>query len=165
MSAVAPEDLRRLTADLAAGKFPPHIAELPYNNKIKRAFSFFEACRVTQPLGLFPSLSKEIRAAFKGLDFKERYAFNKLGTINVWWAFFFGPFYYLAVGMWKKGLALLVGLVLFGIIFGSIYHGIIGAPQSRAVDMGLGVGISWGVSIMATYDLYRFKVKKENFWW
>ena len=164
MSTAAPEDLRRLTADLAAGQFPAHIAELPYNNKIKRAFSFFEACRVTQPLGLFPSLSKEIRVAFKGLDFKERYAFNKLGTINIWWAFFFGPFYYLVVGMWKKGLALCGGLVLFG-SFDGVYYGILGAPESHAVDMGLSIGISWAVSLMATYDLYRFKLKKEDFWW
>ena len=99
------------------------------------------------------------------MDFKDRYAFNKLCTINIWWAFFFGPFYYLVVGMWKKGLALLVGLILFGIIFGGVYYGIVGSPQSRAVDTGLGVGISWAVSVMATYDLYRFKVKKENFWW
>ena len=165
MATVTSEELRRLTIDLAAGQFPAHIAALPYSNKIKRAFSFFEACRVTQPLGFFPSLSKEIRTAFKDLDFKERYAFNKLGTINIWWAFFFGPFYYLVVGMWKKGLALLVGLVLFGITFGNVYYGIVGAPQSRAVDMGLGAGIGWAVSIMATYDLYRFKMKKENFWW
>lgn len=165
MSTTTPEALRRLADDLAEGRFPAHIDALPVAEKLKRAFTFFEACEVTQPMGLFPAPPKAVQAACKKLDFKGRRAVNRLTTTNIWWAFFFGPFYYFFAGMWKKGLTLLGGVFLLCFIFAVVYHGLLEAPESRAVDTGISVGISWAVSVMASYDLYRFKVKHEDFWW
>ena len=54
--------------------------------------------------------------AFKTLTFGERYCVN----IN-WLAFFFGPFYFFCLGMWKRGLTLcgiaIVGSILLDLVF------------------------------------------------
>ncbi len=159
------DGLRRLAAELAAGNFPRHIAALPVKDKIKRAFTLFEVCNALQPLGLFPLLPKGLQGAFKGMVYKERLALSKILTTNIWWGFFFGPFYYMAAGMWKKGLILLAGLLLIGFAVGTVWYDLLQLPNSRPLYMGLSVGFGWLIGIMAVYDLYRHKVKKEDFWW
>jgi hypothetical protein len=53
-------------------------------------------------------LSPDYRDACKEMPFGKRLFFNAN-----WWAFFFGPFYFYARGMWKKGTVVLVVLLAY----------------------------------------------------
>jgi Protein of unknown function (DUF2628) len=58
-----------------------------------------------------PGSSPQSAAAFKALSFGAKFRL----TINLL-AFFFGPIYYLVIGMWRKGLVLLVAAVGVGVL-------------------------------------------------
>ncbi len=72
-------------------------------------------------------------------------------------ALFFTIFYYIAKGMWKKGISIFVINFILLLIFEMI------APTwSIFVTCGI-AGLCAG---MANFDFYRFKVLDEgNFWW
>jgi len=159
-------DLEQLVADLNQNNFPPHIAGLSVKDKLKRAFALYERCGVTQPWGLTPSLPKELRAVWKRLEFGKRHAFNRILMTRIWWGFFFGPFYYFFAGLWRKGIVLFCGLMVFSIVLDVLFMAITGMEEMpRAANTGIGVAVGILVSMMATYDLYRLKVKKQTFWW
>jgi len=157
-------DYPGIAASINGGAFPEHIATLPVNNKIKKAFTAFEAFNAYQAFGLTAALPKDQAAAFKKVPYKERYAVTKLLTTNIWWAFFFGGFYYIAKGMWRKGIVLLGAVFAIGLAL-TIGEELAGAEIPRSVDFGIGCGISYMISMTATYDLYRKLVKREVFWW
>lgn len=82
---------------------------------------------------------------------------GKLKVYN-WWAFFFGIFYYLLKGMWKKAI------IIFAAAF--ILMGLTTAFNfSDALFFGLQVGFCTLLAISANYDIYRKEVLKEDFWW
>ncbi|AOR34253.1 hypothetical protein BFF78_27215 [Streptomyces fodineus] len=53
-------------------------------------------------------LAPDYREARRAMPFGKRLFFNAN-----WWAFFFGPFYFFARGMWKKGTVVLLGLLTY----------------------------------------------------
>ena len=159
-------ELEQLLADLERSSFPQHIDALPVKNKIKRAFTLYERAPCSQPWGLIPSMDKESAAAWKSLAFKKRYAVTRIMQTNIWWAFFFGPFYYFCAGLWRKGLVLSGGLLLLGLAIGMLFYVVTGQEVvPRSLNFGITFGIAYTVSMMAAYDLYRLKVKRQVFWW
>jgi len=166
-------DLEQLLADLDQNNFPPHIAALPVKEKIKKAFTAYERCNATQPWGLVPSIPKETLAAWRqsGVERRKISMLTRILLTNIWWGFFFGPFYYIVSGLsanpglWKKGLVLFGGLLVLSTIVHVLFLVITGMLMPRALNFGIAGGISYVISVMATYDLYRLKVKKEIFWW
>jgi len=166
-------DLEQLLADLNQNNFPPHIAALPVKEKIKKAFTAYERCNATQPWGVIPTVSKETMAAWRqsGVERGKISMLTRILLTNIWWGFFFGPFYYLVSslgsnpGLWRKGLVLFGGLFLLSTVVHVLFTAVTGMLMPQALDFGIAAGIGYCVSVMATYDLYRLKVKKEIFWW
>jgi hypothetical protein len=94
---------------------------------------------------------------FKDLTGEERKALSPFNVL----AFLFGPFYYLAKGMWRKGLTLAV-LCLIGVL----------ALDALLVLVGLGSFTSaTGFASAAVYgalanrDYYAKMVLGQNGWW
>ncbi|WP_300617981.1 DUF2628 domain-containing protein [Dokdonella sp.] len=75
-------------------------------------------------------------------------------------AFVFGFFYYLAKGMWKKGLVLLAITIAALIVVGSLLYMIGGETLADATRF-LGGAIFAG---MAPRDFYAFKVERDDGW-
>lgn len=92
----------------------------------------------------------------KGLSTGERF---KIG-FNVL-AFLFGPFYYLAKGMWKKALALfgacVVAMVALGVVLDLV-------GLSRVAD-ALGYGAAAVFAVRANIDYYKRMVLGDSGWW
>ena len=163
MEAESIPDIEQVLADLKLNQFPPHIAELPVKDKIKRAFTLYELYGVTQPYGLVSSLPNDIAGRVNALGFKQRYAFLTLLRPNIWWCLFFGPLYYFAAGMWRKGLILLCWVFFLTYLIDALFTFFAG---TKLPSMGpIAVGLGYAVSMVAPYDLYRRKIKKEKFWW
>lgn len=147
------------------GEFPPYLAQLQVGDKYKRAFALYEVFRIPQPGGVFPQPSKEIQRTLKAAGYKTRRQFNRLLLANVWWAFFFGPFYYLFSGMWRKGLVLFPVLIAAGFVIDAVYYMITGDFMPHSVNTGIAASFGYMMSVMAMYDNYRFRLKGETFWW
>jgi hypothetical protein len=94
---------------------------------------------------------------FKTMPKAERKGFNQFNIL----AFLFGPFYYLAKGMWRKGISLFV--VCFAVVIAlELLLVMIGfGPIGKA----LGYGISAVYAIRANIDYYKKMVLGENGWW
>jgi len=93
----------------------------------------------------------------KNLPKNERrnaYSFNVL-------AFLFGPLYYIAKGMWKKGLAILLAGVSVVVVL-SIALGYFGLGK---IAGSLGYGVSAVFAMRANIDYYKKMVLDENGWW
>lgn len=90
----------------------------------------------------------------KELPFAERFQL----VFNIW-AFLFGPFYYAANGMWKKGLTLLavgaVAVILLGMLFQAI-----GVSADAASLFAAGI-----FSRCSVTDYYKKTVLGDNGWW
>ena len=87
---------------------------------------------------------------FKELTFGERLAVNT----NVL-ALFFGPFYYLAKGMWRKAIA--ITAIIFALIFVLVLLGL----KSNG-GIGGAAAVIW--SMMANMSYYKIKVLGEDHW-
>jgi len=75
------------------------------------------------------------------------------------WGFFFGPFYYAFLGMWKRALTLLgVGVAI--ILIGEVLLSAIGAPQSVASFFVAGF-FAGKVNV----DYCKKQVLNDNGWW
>jgi Protein of unknown function (DUF2628) len=92
----------------------------------------------------------------KDLSFGERFKI----TFNIL-AFLFGPFYYIAKGMWKRGLSLfaacVVVVVVLGLIFDALGYGRFGNS--------LGYGAAAMFAVRANIDHYKKWVLGDNGWW
>jgi hypothetical protein len=96
-------------------------------------------------LGLIPKFKND--AVYKNASITTKMNF---------WAFFFGIFYYITKGMWKKGIVLLaigIGLV---IILGALFGG--------SVSNAAGFGVAGLFAAFANFDYYRKMVLGEDFW-
>lgn len=71
------------------------------------------------------------------------------------------PVYYIAKGMWKKGLALLLACVLVVIVL-SIALEYFGLGK---IANALGYGVSAVFAMRANIDYYKKMVLGENGWW
>lgn len=95
--------------------------------------------------------------AFKQLTLQQR---MKAQSLN-FWAFLFGPFYYLYLGMWKKGLSLFVVCASLAIAAGIALD----AVGLSKVGDALGYGVAAVYGIRANIDYYQKLVLGENGWW
>ncbi|WP_081990789.1 DUF2628 domain-containing protein [Xenorhabdus nematophila] len=78
-------------------------------------------------------------------------------------ALFFGIFYFLILGLWKKGLALL-GIAFAVSIAIGITEEIVGYNFSDALWNGLGAGFAILYGFSANYSYYLKEVKGDNSW-
>lgn len=118
--------------------------------KWRERFAFFDAYGA-------PS-SPEFRAAFKALPRGKK----RLVNMN-FFGFFFGPFYFFALGLWKKALsfiALALGLGVLEVLF-TMFTGI---DIPHAVDTGLSVGFAMMIGISTNYAYYLKVVKGSQGW-
>jgi hypothetical protein len=77
------------------------------------------------------------------------------------WAFMFGPLYYAANGMWKKGLLLFLGGSALVIIVEMAFVVLdIDVPAQA-----LGLGLSSLFSTQANIDFYKKEVLRKSGWW
>ncbi|MDR2123389.1 MAG: DUF2628 domain-containing protein [Desulfovibrio sp.] len=88
---------------------------------------------------------------------RDRKIYSKM---HCWWAFLFGPLYYLAKGMWRKALVLMGLAFIFDFIICLL---LIPNPILAASLPGL-VAASIAMP-SAYYDIYRKEILKETFWW
>lgn len=84
---------------------------------------------------------------------------KRLITSNLW-AFVFGPFYYLALGLWRKAITLMVVVLVIDVIL-EIVGNAVGFPVDRFL---------WIVSAImfkqcANVDYYRKTVLNRREWW
>lgn len=73
-----------------------------------------------------------------------------------WFAFFFTFLYYLVKGMWKKALVLFGGYIVCCLFLSIV-------ASSLLTLFGLVYAVYCALN--APYDLYRLKIKNEDFWW
>ena len=76
-------------------------------------------------------------------------------------AFLFGPFYYLAKGMWRKALAM--SLICFVVLF--VIGIILDALGISFLDRALGYGVAAVFAVRANIDYYKKMVLADNGWW
>lgn len=76
-------------------------------------------------------------------------------------AFLFGPFYYMAKGMWKKGLSLFVACVV-GVVALGVALELAGFAR---LANSLGYGVAALFAVRASVDYYKKTVLGENGWW
>ena len=123
---------------------PPDILNLSVSDSWKQVFSLIQKAGG-------PPLKN-----FKALTFGER---MRVG-MN-FFAFMFGPFYYAAKGMWKKGLLLFVGgnaLVLVVAVGCELLD-----FDVPARALGAGLGAVFGSQ--ANMDYYKKEVLGKSGWW
>ncbi len=83
------------------------------------------------------------------------------------WAFLFTWIYYLVKGMWKKGLVILLGGIVYivaDLLLSSVVASIISESAGEMFARIMGLFYPLLVAHMAAGDYYRFKVLKEDFW-
>jgi hypothetical protein len=131
-------------SDIDEKRAPSEIESLPVSNSWKQKFRLLEQAGGPKQ----PNL--------KALSFGERFkiAFNIL-------AFLFGPFYYLAKGMWKKGLALFGACVAAIVVIGFALD-LVGLTK---IANALGYGAAAIFAVRANIDYYKKMVLGENGWW
>ncbi|PHM31153.1 DUF2628 domain-containing protein [Xenorhabdus innexi] len=123
-----------------------------YTKTWQERFEFFEKNGA-------PS-SKEHQAAFKKLSFSKRTKIN----MN-FFAFFFGLLYFIALGMWKKGLAILgVGIVIFIIFFIVSIIVPISPETANLISTGLSFAIAGIYAVTANYSYYLKEAKGDDSW-
>lgn len=113
-----------------------------YSPKWQFRFNFFEQHGGPK--------SPEYKAAFKALPFGQR-----IKVQMNFFAFFFGWIYFMILGMWRKGLALLGILVVLAMVC---------AFLPDVVARGVGVGWSVLVGMSANYSYYLDRVKGSTSW-
>ena len=121
------------------------IDDLPISATWKKRFTWLKKAGG-------PSMSN-----FKTMPKAERKGFNQFNIL----AFLFGPFYYVAKGMWRKGISLFV--VCAAVVFAlELLLVMIGFGQ---FGKALGYGVSAVFAIRANIDDYKKMVLGENGWW
>jgi hypothetical protein len=135
---------KAVVRDIEPDGLPADIAGLPVSDAWRAKFFIFEkAGGVKLP-------------RFKELAFGER---MKIG-FNIL-AFLFGPLYYIAKGMWKKGLVMF-GICLAAVLLLSILLELAGL--GRFAD-ALGFGAGAVFAARANIDFYKKMVLNQNGWW
>ncbi len=117
-----------------------------HSEKWQKRFDFFEKNGAPK--------TPEFKAALRRLPWHKRFLYN-MNIIS----FFFGPIYFLILGMWKRCLTLIVCSVAIGFILG-IAEVITGLNLDSLC--GLIVSVMWGIT--TNYAYYLHKVKGYNSW-
>ncbi|MBS4728476.1 DUF2628 domain-containing protein [Mycobacterium sp. SM1] len=97
-----------------------------------------------------PSSSPEARQAFKALPFGARVRINS----NIP-AFLFGPLYFFAKGMWRKGVTLLAPVIAAAIVMVAVQ-----VPDS--IGRAVGVGLAFALMTPANYGYYLHVVRRSR---
>lgn len=123
---------------------PPDISSLPVSDAWKQVFFLIQKAGG-------PPLKN-----FKALAFGER---MRVG-MN-FFAFMFGPLYYVAKGMWQKGLLLFVGgnAIIFVVAV------ICGLLEVDVPPQALGAGLGAVFGSQANMDFYKKEVLGKSGWW
>lgn len=77
------------------------------------------------------------------------------------WAFFFGPLYYFALGMWRKALTW-VFLTIALSLLAAVMVVALGLPA--AISRAVGIGMQVLYASNANADYYRKQIRGETFW-
>lgn len=93
----------------------------------------------------------------KSIPLKERRKYSQFNIL----AFLFGPFYYLAKGMWRKAISLFSVCVLAATILEFVLQSLGFAALGKAV----GYGIAAIFAVRANIDYYKKMVLNDNGWW
>ncbi|WDD94480.1 DUF2628 domain-containing protein [Burkholderia sp. FERM BP-3421] len=101
--------------------------------------------------------SPAYRAAFKALPFGKRLGLG----LNVF-ALLLGPVYYFALGMWRKGISLLLLVLAIGALE-TVFEMVTGIEVPTGVDVGINVGCTLLFGICANYAYY-LKVRGRDGW-
>jgi hypothetical protein len=131
-------------SDVPAPLAAAAIAGLPVSEAWKTRFQFLEkAGGVKMP-----------RLKALGTGERMKLSFNIL-------AFLFGPFYYLAKGMWKKAIALFVVCAAAVLVLAVLLE-MAGFGQ---FGKSLGYGVAAIFAVRANIDYYKKMVLGQNGWW
>ncbi|MBK3786685.1 DUF2628 domain-containing protein [Paraburkholderia aspalathi] len=103
-------------------------------------------------------MSQEFLTAIGALPFRQK----MLLGLN-WFAFFFGPFYFLALKLWKPGLSLLALVVVIGVLE-AVFEMMSGVDIPRGVDYGVNGAIAYVIGRCANYCYYLKEVKGRHDW-
>lgn len=76
-------------------------------------------------------------------------------------AFLFGPFYYMAKGMWKKAISLFGACFAVLLVIGFVLD-LVGLGK---IGNALGYGAAAVFAVRANIDYYKKMVLRENGWW
>ena len=93
----------------------------------------------------------------KNLPKSERRGANGFNAL----AFFFGPFYYMAKGMWRRGITLF--LVCLGVLL--VVELILEYFGLSKFSKSLGYGVGAVFAVRANIDFYKKMVLKDYGWW
>ncbi len=86
---------------------------------------------------------------------------RKKGNLFNVLAFLFGPFYYLAKGMWRKAISFSAA----GLVAIMVLELIIKALGFPPLGKAAGYGIAAVFAVRANIDYYKKMVLRENGWW
>lgn len=93
----------------------------------------------------------------KNMSRSERREYRQFNVLG----FLFGPFYYFAKGMWKKGISLFLVCVTVIVVLAAILE-MLGIGRFASA---LGYGASAVFSVRANIDYYKKMVLRSNGWW
>jgi hypothetical protein len=93
----------------------------------------------------------------KNMTKKERREFSYFNIL----AFLFGPFYYLAKGMWRKAISLFIVCVVAAIILELLLE----ALGFEGLGKSVGYGLAAVFALRANIDYYKKMVLGNNGWW
>lgn len=139
-------------ADLTfAQKTGVDIDSLDMSDKWKASFKAFE------------QLGGPAMQRMKTLPKAERVALFKASRVSLGsfaLAFLFGPFYYIAKGMWKKGIILWL-MVTAIVLTVMVVMELVGLGE---FSRGVGFGGAAIIAMMSSRDFYAFKVLGDKGW-
>jgi hypothetical protein len=127
---------------------PSNVGEIKL--KWRERFEFFDAYGA-------PS-SPEARVAFKALQR------NKKRLVNFnFLDLFFGPFYFFALGLWKKALTL-IAIIIATAVIELIFSAVTQIDIPRGVDTGVSLGFGYLFAMSVNYSYYLKEVKGSHGW-
>jgi len=126
------------------------MADTALKPKWRERFEFFETRGTLS--------TPERRAAFKALPFRKRSLIN-----TNWLGFFFGPIYFLILGMWRRALTL-IGIAFLIVVIVFVFEVVTEIDIPDAVVRATGPAFSWLCAMTANYSYYLKEVKGNNGW-
>ncbi|WP_179401029.1 DUF2628 domain-containing protein [Burkholderia guangdongensis] len=118
--------------------------------KWQERFAFFDAYGAPN--------SPEFRAALKELPGRQKRLIN-----YSFLGFFFGPFYFFTLGMWRKALVLLAISLGIGVLEAIVVIST-GIDIPPAIDLGINIGIAMLSAMTVNYSYYLKHVRNSNGW-
>ncbi len=100
----------------------------------------------------YPGSTPESKAAFRALSFGQRYRLQQNGP-----GIFFGAFYFLVKGMWRKGITLLVLDLVVGAVAAELNMGL-------SLSNAIGIGLALLAGMTANYSYYLHVTQHSTSW-